>query len=146
MFGVRMCDYCCQCLIVVRVLNFFFVKQKTAYEMRMSDWSSDVCSSDLQPSSATAFLCRYSPDTCSPRTWISPCSPGAQQEPSSRRISSSMLDRKRVVSGKSVSVRVDLVGRRIIKQNQLTVERSTSIHQRTMTIIYCTFPVRQSHL
>src|SRR3546814_2687264 len=28
---------------------FFFFKQKTAYEMRISDWSSDVCSSDLQP-------------------------------------------------------------------------------------------------
>src|SRR3546814_7132959 len=27
----------------------FFFKQKTAYEMRISDWSSDVCSSDLQP-------------------------------------------------------------------------------------------------
>src|SRR3546814_8258723 len=27
----------------------FFVKQKTAYEMRISDWSSDVCSSDLLP-------------------------------------------------------------------------------------------------
>src|SRR3546814_9324619 len=27
---------------------FFFLKQKTAYEMRISDWSSDVCSSDLQ--------------------------------------------------------------------------------------------------
>src|SRR3546814_2490083 len=26
---------------------FFFIKQKTAYEMRISDWSSDVCSSDL---------------------------------------------------------------------------------------------------
>src|SRR3546814_20400290 len=26
---------------------FFFFKQKTAYEMRISDWSSDVCSSDL---------------------------------------------------------------------------------------------------
>src|SRR3546814_3062960 len=26
---------------------FFFLKQKTAYEMRISDWSSDVCSSDL---------------------------------------------------------------------------------------------------
>src|SRR3546814_8310334 len=26
---------------------FFFVKQKTSYEMRISDWSSDVCSSDL---------------------------------------------------------------------------------------------------
>src|SRR3546814_4752010 len=29
-------------------LVFFFFKQKTAYEMRISDWSSDVCSSDLQ--------------------------------------------------------------------------------------------------
>src|SRR3546814_3958146 len=29
------------------VLFFFFFKQKTAYEMRISDWSSDVCSSDL---------------------------------------------------------------------------------------------------
>src|SRR3546814_10819044 len=28
-------------------LLFFFFKQKTAYEMRISDWSSDVCSSDL---------------------------------------------------------------------------------------------------
>src|SRR3546814_10307069 len=28
-------------------LEFFFFKQKTAYEMRISDWSSDVCSSDL---------------------------------------------------------------------------------------------------
>src|SRR3546814_4330070 len=32
--------YCCLCV-------FFFFKQKTAYEMRISDWSSDVCSSDL---------------------------------------------------------------------------------------------------
>src|SRR3546814_10839800 len=29
------------------VCVFFFFKQKTAYEMRISDWSSDVCSSDL---------------------------------------------------------------------------------------------------
>src|SRR3546814_968619 len=28
-------------------MNIFFFKQKTAYEMRISDWSSDVCSSDL---------------------------------------------------------------------------------------------------
>src|SRR3546814_5036879 len=32
---------------VVVVFIFFFFKQKTAYEMRISDWSSDVCSSDL---------------------------------------------------------------------------------------------------
>src|SRR3546814_3013551 len=30
------------------MLIFFFFKQKTAYEMRISDWSSDVCSSDLE--------------------------------------------------------------------------------------------------
>src|SRR3546814_18666313 len=33
---------CCQWSVL-----FFFFKQKTAYEMRISDWSSDVCSSDL---------------------------------------------------------------------------------------------------
>src|SRR3546814_10350752 len=33
------------------MLLFFFFKQKTAYEMRISDWSSDVCSSDLLPKS-----------------------------------------------------------------------------------------------
>src|SRR3546814_1296163 len=31
----------------VIIYIFFFFKQKTAYEMRISDWSSDVCSSDL---------------------------------------------------------------------------------------------------
>src|SRR3546814_1500642 len=35
------------CSIVICFCVFFFVKQKTAYEMRISDWSSDVCSSDL---------------------------------------------------------------------------------------------------
>src|SRR3546814_2414318 len=35
------------CSFLSFVLHFFFCKQKTAYEMRISDWSSDVCSSDL---------------------------------------------------------------------------------------------------
>src|SRR5881392_4167257 len=40
-------------------LVFFFFKQKTAYEITHSDWSSDVCSSDLEPSSpvASAWPC-----------------------------------------------------------------------------------------
>src|SRR3546814_14940267 len=38
-----MCFRVCYCVLDV----FFFFKQKTAYEMRISDWSSDVCSSDL---------------------------------------------------------------------------------------------------
>src|SRR3546814_4882455 len=40
----------------------FFFKQKTAYEMRISDWSSDVCSSDLSPvdrQKKRYFLARY---------------------------------------------------------------------------------------
>src|SRR3546814_3785731 len=39
--------YCCVLLLFIVILFFFFFKQKTAYEMRISDWSSDVCSSDL---------------------------------------------------------------------------------------------------
>src|SRR3546814_18877602 len=35
---------------------FFFFKQKTAYEMRISDWSSDVCSSDLAVSALGSEL------------------------------------------------------------------------------------------
>src|SRR3546814_10906998 len=40
-------------LVVMMCLGFFFFKQKTAYELRISDWSSDVCSSDL-----SAHCCR----------------------------------------------------------------------------------------
>src|SRR3546814_1877809 len=48
------CDFrCCVCNVLYLIylvhlfVLFFFFKQKTAYEMRISDWSSDVCSSDL---------------------------------------------------------------------------------------------------
>src|SRR3546814_10594914 len=34
-------------VLILLMLSLFFFKQKTAYEMRISDWSSDVCSSDL---------------------------------------------------------------------------------------------------
>src|SRR3546814_20083104 len=37
----------------------FFFKQKTAYEMRISDWSSDVCSSDLLARPAPPAWCRH---------------------------------------------------------------------------------------
>src|SRR3546814_7326305 len=38
-------------VVLLGVCIFFFFKQKTAYEMRISDWSSDVCSSDLKVTS-----------------------------------------------------------------------------------------------
>src|SRR3546814_5023209 len=40
-------SFLCLCVSQVAWVCFFFFKQKTAYEMRISDWSSDVCSSDL---------------------------------------------------------------------------------------------------
>src|SRR3546814_5161454 len=47
---------CTQCLLVI----VFFFKQKTAYEMRISDWSSDVCSSDLELSRTMANIAERS--------------------------------------------------------------------------------------
>src|SRR3546814_9119272 len=50
MFVLFCCGLCC--LLIV----FFFFKQKTAYEMRISDWSSDVCSSDLHAARLVALV------------------------------------------------------------------------------------------
>src|SRR3546814_3624280 len=48
-------------MVCRRCCFFFFFKQKTAYEMRISDWSSDVCSSDLSPNFQTDLLsCKLS--------------------------------------------------------------------------------------
>src|SRR3546814_6448650 len=45
----------CPCSVVFMESLLFFFKQKTAYEMRISDWSSDVCSSDLTLGAAVEF-------------------------------------------------------------------------------------------
>src|SRR3546814_5375459 len=52
--------------VVCFSLFMFFVKQKTAYELRISDWSSDVCSSDL-PLPWCDGRCVQDPGTYSPR-------------------------------------------------------------------------------
>src|SRR3546814_17707916 len=45
-------------MVIVRCFfDFFFVKQRTAYEMRISDWSSDVCSSDLPAPGDSGDVC-----------------------------------------------------------------------------------------
>src|SRR3546814_237557 len=57
---------------------FLFFKQKTAYEMRISDWSSDVCSSDLAGTRArtgtigTAIAVACARRTCAIRLWLVP--------------------------------------------------------------------------
>src|SRR3546814_2345374 len=60
----------------VFIFIFFFFKQKTAYELRISDWSSDVCSSDLgmwsKPSTANASIRVLLPEPGPPvMTWKS---------------------------------------------------------------------------
>src|SRR3546814_13240801 len=104
--------------------------------MRISDWSSDVCSSDLRrrastgkpitsghstgsthtrrPGSEGAMLTKRKAAQAG-RTKLASLVAAAGAAPLDRR---SFLDRKSVVSGKSVSVRVELGGRRIIKKKK----------------------------
>src|SRR3546814_8507097 len=60
---IFMCCYFLYCFV------FFFFKQKTAYEMRISDWSSDVCSSDLggkgERFGERGHGARFRPECCS---------------------------------------------------------------------------------
>src|SRR3546814_4170566 len=54
---------------------FVLFKQKTAYEMRISDWSSDVCSSDLKRRRVKS---KRAPDPCLSLTQIRFCGPGGR--------------------------------------------------------------------
>src|SRR3546814_5030268 len=110
------------------VFMFFFFKQKTAYEMRISDWSSDVCSSDLDmlavdpdlrhAGAAAGLLAHF----LALGSVIGDIDLGiglafpVEQCLGARAVATQ--DRKSVVEGKSVSVRVDLGGRCIIKKNK----------------------------
>src|SRR3546814_16130918 len=123
------------------VLMFFFFKQERAYEMRISDWSSDVCSSDLaQCHEGIAGRPRKAPDqdvvglaqaaagnlAQHPEQHVMGDQGGGDADRRGQRANDQLLapggpapgDRKSVVSGKRVSVRVDLGGRRIIKQKK----------------------------
>src|SRR3546814_17500401 len=96
---------------------FFFFKQKTAYEMRISDWSSDVCSSDLRKPVALLNVDGYYDGLLS---FLDHTVREAFVKTMYRDalIVERGIDRKSVVEGKSVSVRVDLGGRRIIKKKK----------------------------
>src|SRR3546814_3744685 len=119
---------------VFRCACFFVFKQKTAYEMRISDWSSDVCSSDL----ASTSFARSTADRSMLRT-EGRLQGRAQHRPQRaqprlrlavfrrryRRIDPPIVEqgqreeRKSGVEGKRVSVRVSLgVGRNLKKNHQ----------------------------
>src|SRR3546814_14273563 len=125
------------CSLVSLIVCFFFFKQKTAYEMRISDWSSDVCSSDLHGDLRNA-LGRHgglveedAPEVIAVRkdlVLVGQIGPARIHQVNARQpimlcdflgpqvIIDGQRDRKSVVEGMSVSGRVDLGGRRILKK------------------------------
>src|SRR3546814_2638068 len=118
-------------LCVVDYVLFFFFKQKTAYEMRISDWSSDVCSSDLHSGSKATMTVRVDGSGRAVHD-----GPQVEIGGNERYISVSRAEFKKIVRGegrieplqerlprseerrvgKECVIRVDLGGRRIIKQ------------------------------
>src|SRR3546814_7493626 len=116
------------------VCILFFVKQKTAYEMRISDWSSDVCSSNLAVVAAILHLqkgagmfgegARHMGGGLADRHDVGDVDflrrallmrhPSESWDPRPNAVP--YRDRKSVVSGKSVSVRVHPGGRSNLKK------------------------------
>src|SRR3546814_19770983 len=112
-------------------MDFFCFKQKTAYEMRISDWSAEVCSSDLLLARPVfghdgriggQHLVDHGADGAgvadllqAPRLDDGVGPAAVLAGPHGREHVA--RDRKSVVKGKSVAVRVDLGGRRIIKNH-----------------------------
>src|SRR3546814_21125215 len=139
MYFILACTWCF-CFVCFFCCFFFFFKQKTAYEMRISDWSSDVCSSDLRqggcrPTAGGRAFHRPGADgECRAGRVIDLPLPGRTAveppphrsgipRPQSRRIhrqysSGCQLDRKSVVKRTSVAVRVDICGLRILKNKK----------------------------
>src|SRR3546814_19425301 len=109
----------------------FFFKQTTAYEMRISDWSSDVCSSDLDRDHAARLEVNdREAAVCGVAAQHRLIVPGRE----ARGLELEVVlvrpepDRKSVVKGKSGSVRVDLGGRRIIKKKTICTRGRRHTH------------------
>src|SRR3546814_19541628 len=117
------CIFCC---------TVFFFKQKTAYERRISDWGSDVCSSDLQPMHAALGL--------EPAIGIVALDLDRggfdarllagrfldQLGLEAAQVGTARVDRKSVVEGKRVSASVNLGGCCTIKKKRPTT--NVTIH------------------
>src|SRR3546814_19103563 len=123
-----------------------FIKQKTAYEMLISDWSSDVCSSDLEtgdrgwtsPRPATSPPARHRANPGTPAPDVDAAlgdraSAVAHRCPESGTTGPpSGTDSKSVWEGKSVSAREDLCGRRFIKKNTTPKTKQHNTHKTTI--------------
>src|SRR3546814_8243996 len=117
---------------------FFFFKQKTAYEMRISDWSSDVCSSDLPKLDST------------PRKLIMtsitsgyPLAPGRGSHYATRNASSQPLDSMAV--GPFTALQRALEARESQEEKVERSEEHTSELQSLMRISYAVFCLKKKN-
>src|SRR3546814_1198818 len=81
-------------------VNIFFFKQKTAYEMRISDWSSDVCSSDLRrsPSLQYCVKTKFAGYALVTRACESPGEPAPKDLDALRFPAQMAIERRRIVA------------------------------------------------
>src|SRR3546814_5032514 len=110
---------------------FFFFKQKTAYEMRISDWSSDVCSSDLQIISWDQLAKHLG------------------NEADSKRFRQTVRETMQIVSAVYPNANVDLSGRKVVLHpSHAPMERSeehTSELPSLMRISYAVFCLKKKN-
>src|SRR3546814_15165145 len=115
--------------------QLFLVKQKTAYEMRMSDWSSDVCSSDLLAEMVSGAVNQRGPGArrqqAGRKSQVAFATDFLREpvgdRPQPRAGRQRRTARKSVVSGQRVAVSVESGGRRI--------RTTKTIHTRGTTVL-----------
>src|SRR3546814_18376671 len=103
--------------------------------MRISDWSSDVCSSDLSALRPRGRCVRVLPVRVGSLE-ESDLVMNVLADSTQCLVTSPEVDRKSVVSGKSVSVRVDLGGRRIVKKKTTHSSYALGTHKTYIQILH----------
>src|SRR3546814_19941367 len=105
--------------------------------MRISDWSSDVCSSDLRDRQAADGNDRQRAAAFRRRIAAANPARGTARQGRRARRRPAQADRQSVVEGNSVAVRVDIGGRRLLKNTIIILVRLfTTIQTTILLIIY----------
>src|SRR3546814_5143199 len=131
---------------------FLFFKQKTAYEVRISDWSSDVCSSDLRvnhwPSAPRRWAGIAASSTPESTAWVCPASTTSSRLPVSTVISTSACEfapsaDRRSISPSLRNTVLTSMPLRAVNASSSRSEEHTSELQSLMRISYAVFCLKK---
>src|SRR3546814_3679074 len=122
---------------------FFFFKQKTAYEMRMSDWSSDVCSSDLDLDAAAHDDVLAAPDEAIEARQIAIA---GDLEQVAGPVAPPLVERRFRHLGLAIIAEEDAGPRDTHLARPLRSEEHTSELQSLMRISYAVFCLKKKHI